>query len=115
MSADAFEARLAQTNIARIDQGRVPVRIDGRAWSALEPEGVVIRVIRRTPCKSWRQVGEQREELTVPRHFDAVEAETEELRHGEARERAGELRDERANDARQHGFQPRLVRPERIV
>src|SRR5262245_46966783 len=109
MSADAFEATPTQTSIARIDQGRVLIRIDGRAWSALEPAAAVIRVIRRTPCKSWRQVGEQREELTVPRHFDPVQAETEELRHGEARERAGELRDERANDARQQGFQPRLV------
>src|SRR5262249_2559377 len=71
--------------------------------------------LRPDPTKSWRQVGVQREELTVLRYLDAVQAQTEELRHRESRERAGELRDERPDEARQHGFQLRLVRPERVV
>src|SRR5512147_2973187 len=54
----------------------------------------------RDASRRLYQVGKQRQELTVARHFHALQAEAEELRQREARQCAGELRNQRANESR---------------
>ena len=72
---------------------------------------------RRASRSSWRrnQVGEQRQELAVARHFHALDIQPEELGQREAGQGPRQARNERRDDTRQNLIHLALVHAERVV